>query len=135
MSPRLRVRSAILLSQQPLRSFYDQDYAVTDQGTLNLTTNAAHSYFEGLDDLTGKLVPRTKNFKSAMLQGWNKVHVNRLDTAALPLSAGHTSVDDLYPSVLCTTHLTTHSPSHLACFAHPPTRAWRGPSFASRGAS
>ena len=53
--------------------FYDHDYAVTEHGTLNLTTNAAHTYFDGLDDATGKLVARTKNFKSAMLQGWNKV--------------------------------------------------------------
>jgi hypothetical protein len=100
--------SALSKSQQPLRSFYDQDYAVTDQGTLNLTTNAAHSYFDGLDDLTGKLVPCTKNFKSAMLQGWNKVHVNRLDTAALPLSAGHTSVDDLESR--CPLHYALNNP-------------------------
>jgi len=57
----------------PINRFYDHDYAVTEHGTLNLTTNAAHTYFNGLDDATGELVARTKNFKSAMLQGWNKV--------------------------------------------------------------
>lgn len=52
--------------------FYDETYAVTEHGTLNLTTAAAHSHFMGMDDKSGKLVQRTKNFKSAMVQGWNK---------------------------------------------------------------
>mmetsp|Transcript_12549 Transcript_12549/g.29510 ORF Transcript_12549/g.29510 Transcript_12549/m.29510 type:complete len:423 (+) Transcript_12549:89-1357(+) len=52
--------------------FYDHDRVVTQDGYLNLSTIAGHTSFATVNETTQILEKHTKNFKSGMLQGWNK---------------------------------------------------------------
>lgn len=52
--------------------YYSSDNAKTENGDLIITTEAKHVDFVGFNDTSGKEEVTTKNFKSAMLQSWNK---------------------------------------------------------------
>jgi len=51
--------------------YYDKDYVFTSNGFLNITTSAAHTPYMG-EDAHHKPAKKIKNFKSGMIQGWNK---------------------------------------------------------------
>jgi beta-glucanase (GH16 family) len=52
--------------------YYDKDHVTTAGGYLNITTTAEHTSFTAYDVKTHKLSKQRKNFKSGMVQGWNK---------------------------------------------------------------
>lgn len=52
--------------------YYSPDNIVTKDGDLQITTEAKTTVFAGFNDTLGKDVISTKNFKSGMLQSWNK---------------------------------------------------------------
>lgn len=52
--------------------YYSPDNIKTENGDLVITTEAKTTQFVGFNDTLGKSEVSTKNFKSAMLQSWNK---------------------------------------------------------------
>ena len=52
--------------------FYDRDKVSTNGGYLNITTTAETTRFLAQNDRTLKYKMTTKNFKSGMVQSWNK---------------------------------------------------------------
>ena len=52
--------------------YYSPDNIITKGGDLVITTEAEHVDFVGFNDTSGKDEMDRKNFKSAMLQSWNK---------------------------------------------------------------
>lgn len=52
--------------------YYHPDTIVTKDGDLQITTEAETTIFAGFNDTLGKNVISKKNFKSGMLQSWNK---------------------------------------------------------------
>jgi beta-glucanase (GH16 family) len=52
--------------------YYSPDNVVTKNGDLLIKTEAKHQYFVGTNDTDGKEGLFKKNFKSGMMQSWNK---------------------------------------------------------------
>mmetsp|Transcript_5236 Transcript_5236/g.7239 ORF Transcript_5236/g.7239 Transcript_5236/m.7239 type:complete len:562 (+) Transcript_5236:68-1753(+) len=52
--------------------FYHKDNVQTSDGFLNITSDRVDTTFQAFSDKNGSWYPLTKNYRSGMVQGWNK---------------------------------------------------------------
>jgi hypothetical protein len=89
--------------------YYSPDNIVTKDGDLLITTEAETTVFAGFNDTLGKDVISTKNFKSGMLQSWNKFcFTGGIVEAEIQLPGKH-DVGGLWPAFWLLGNIARHT--------------------------
>lgn len=89
--------------------YYSPDNAYTENGDLIIKSEAKSTTFAGFNDTSGKDEVSTKNFKSAMLQTWNKFcFTGGIAEAEIQLPGKH-DVGGLWPAFWLLGNIARHT--------------------------
>ena len=81
--------------------YYSSDNAQTVGGVLNITTEMKTKTFKAFNETSGEYFAEKKNYKSAMLQGWNKFCITGGIIEVKAKLPGNAYTGGLWPASKC----------------------------------